>query len=608
MDDEILSDFLIESEELISNLGQQIIDLEANPQDSDLLNAVFRCFHTVKGGAGFLELEALVKLCHVSEDLCNGLRNNSLSLDAEMVDALSAAVDHLQTQHAALCSGEEPPEAEPALLATLARLAAKKEAAKPVESAPKEAATQIDTDNLDDLDLDALLDQMHGVQAEKPLEEAKPQEAQAEAAEDKPADADEVESHAEVATKSAAKPAATKSDKPTVEASIRVETSRLDAVMNLVGELVLARNQLKSLSRHLAGDGPIEETVKVSARIDRVTAELQSAVMKIRMQAIRKVFARFPRIVRDLARTLSKDIQLVLKGEDTELDKNLVEALADPLIHLVRNSVDHGIETPEQRKAAGKPEQGTVTLSACQEGDDIVISIVDDGAGMDPNRLRAKAIERGILGHDEAARMDTADCCRIIFMPGFSTRDEVSDVSGRGVGMDVVKTRIDQLNGRIHIESELGVGTTMELRLPLTLAIMASLMVRAGQRIFSVPLSSVEDVLMFDAAQYSQVDGRRVYLLADEPIPVLLLGCWCDEYQELPETAHMVLLRSGTEHFGVVVDSVIGREEVVIKPLGPPLTDLAGFSGATVTGDGRVALILDPPGLLKTMQQLSAVF
>lgn len=609
MDDEILSDFLVESEELIANLGQQIIDLESSPQDADLLNAVFRCFHTVKGGAGFLELESLVSLCHVSEDLCNGLRAQKLTLNADIVDALSAAVDHLQAQHAALCAGDTPESAPAALLDTLAALAGQPKApavedAQPAKPAAPAAA--VDTDNLDDLDLDALLDQMHGVDAPaaKADDASAPPEPEPAPQASPTADA-APEAAPQTKRDEAAKAPPTppaKSDKPAVEASIRVETSRLDSVMNLVGELVLARNQLKSLSRHLAGDETLEETAKVSGRIDRVTTELQSAVMKIRMQAIRKIFARFPRIVRDLARNMGKDIKLQLEGEDTELDKNLVEALSDPLVHLVRNSVDHGVESPEQRRQAGKPEQGTVTLSACQEGDDIVIRIVDDGAGMDSNRLRAKAIERGILDHDEAARMDATDCYRIIFMPGFSTRDEVSDVSGRGVGMDVVKTRIDQLNGRIHIESELGVGTTMELRLPLTLAIMASLMVRAGQRIFSVPLSSVHDVLMFDPEQYSQVDGRRVYLLDDQPIPVLLLGCWCDEYSQLPGSAHMVLLRNGSEHFGLVVDNVIGREEVVIKPLGPPLTDLTGFSGATVTGDGRVALILDPPGLLRSIQ------
>lgn len=635
MDEEILNDFLIESEELIGNLGQQIIDLESSPDDTDLLNAIFRCFHTVKGGAGFLELEPLVKLCHVSEDLMNGLRAGKLTLSAEMIDALSAAVDQLQGQHEALQSGDEPEPATDELLAQLAALA-KGEAAADAAPEPVQAeapnAGAVDMENLDDVDLDALLDQMHGVPAAKAAEPAKPEEAPefdansddldldamldemhglkaAEAPknevtaepnpEAKPAEPEK----AEAIPKPAAKKPAGKSDKPAVEQSIRVETSRLDAVMNLVGELVLARNQLKSMSRHLSGDGTPEDVVKVSARIDRCTTELQSAVMKIRMQAIRKVFSRFPRIVRDLARSLGKQVSLELVGEDTELDKNLVEALSDPLIHLVRNAVDHGVEDPEARAAAGKPEQGTVRLEASQEGDDIVIRIIDDGAGMDSNRLRAKAIERGILDNDTAARMDTSDCYKIIFMPGFSTRDEVSDVSGRGVGMDVVKTRIDQLNGRINIESELGAGTTMELRLPLTLAIMASLMVRTGNRIFSVPLSSVDDVIMFDKEQYGLVDGRRVYVLDDEPVPVLILGRWCGEYDETPNSAHLIILRCGTDRFGLVVDNVIGREEVVIKPLGPPLTDLAGFSGATVTGDGRVALILDPPGLLNGLNQ-----
>ncbi len=584
MDDEILQDFLIESEELIANLGQQIVDLEASPEDADLLNAVFRCFHTVKGGAGFLNLEPLVNLCHVSEELCNGLRSRKFSLTADIVDALSAAVDQLQAQHAALSAGGEPPAADPALLERLRDLAGA--APAPALAEETQPATSIDLDNVpDDIDLDALLDQMHGVPAATP-EAPKPEPELAEPSAPPPTPT----------STSAPKPAAPA--KP-VESSIRVDTARLDAVMNLIGELVLARNQLKALGR---GSSMGEDATRVSARIDRVTTELQGAVMKIRMQAIRKVFSRFPRIVRDLARSLGKEVSLELIGEDTELDKNLVEALADPLIHLVRNAVDHGIESPEQRIALGKPAQGTVKLAAAQEGDDIVIRIVDDGAGMDPNRLRAKAVERGVLDQDEAARMESADCFRIIFMAGFSTRDEVSDVSGRGVGMDVVKNRIDQLNGRIHIDSTLGEGSTMELRLPLTLAIMASLMVRAGQRIFSVPLSNVDDVLMFDPQRYTRVDGRWVYRLEDDPVPVLILGPWCGEYDEVPQRAHMVLMRIGNDRFGLVVDSVIGREEVVIKPLGPPLTDLIGFSGATVTGDGRVALILDPVGMLKSLR------
>ena len=586
MDDEILQDFLVESEELIANLGQQLVDLEAHPDDSNLLNAIFRCFHTVKGGAGFLNLEPVVKLCHVAEELCNGLRSDKFALNADIVDALSAAIDQLQDQHAALAAGQDPAAADPALLARLAELAG---SAAVSEQEPAAAApdADIDLNNIpDDVDLDALLDQMHGVAASAP--------ASASAAESGATD----EPPRSPPPKASAGPSAASPPKP-VESSIRVDTVRLDAVMNLIGELVLARNQLKAQVR-AARMG--EDATRVSARIDRVTTELQGAVMKIRMQAIRKVFSRFPRIVRDLARSLGKDVVLELQGEDTELDKNLVEALSDPLVHLVRNAVDHGIESPQQRQAAGKPAQGTVQLSAAQEGDDIVIRIVDDGAGMDPNRLRAKAVERGVLDQDEAARMDSADCFRIIFMAGFSTRDDVSDISGRGVGMDVVKNRIDQLNGHIHIDSVLGQGSTMELRLPLTLAIMASLMVRAGQRIFSVPLSNVDDVLMFDHERHSRIDGRWVYRLDDDPVPVLMLGPWCGEYEEVGARAHMVLMRSGGDRFGLVVDSVIGREEVVIKPLGPPLTDLVGFSGATVTGDGRVALILDPVGLLKSLR------
>ncbi len=605
-DDDILADFLIESEELIGSLGQQILDLEQTPDDAGLLNAVFRSFHTVKGGAGFLDLTAVVALCHEAEDLCNGLRNGKLTLSPEMVDALSAAVDHLQQQHADLSAGNPAQPAEPALLEQLQGFA--RGAAAP------SAGVDLDALNTED-DFEALLDQMH---AKGEAQQASPASPVASEEDEFEALLDQMHGVTPPAPPAAPVTAAVQpapgtpapsrpAERPAVEASIRVETGRLDAVMNLVGELVLARNHLKTLSRALARDGMPEEVGKVSGRLDRVTTELQNAVMKMRMQAIRKVFSRFPKIVRDLARSLGKDVRLELVGEDTELDKNLVEALADPLIHLVRNSVDHGIEMPEKRCAAGKAEQGVVRLSARQEGDDIVILIEDDGGGIDANVLRAKAIERGVLEQDEAARMDAQDCFRIIFMPGFSTRDAVSDVSGRGVGMDVVKTRIDSLNGQINIDSTVGEGTCMELRVPLTLAILASLMVRAGARIFAVPLSGVDDVLMFDPNLVTTVDGRRVYMVDGQPLPLLVLGMWCGETDTMPERSHLILMRNGSDRFGVVVDSVIGREEVVIKPLGPPLGELAGFSGATVTGDGRVALILDPVSLSRLLRERAMI-
>lgn len=607
MDFDVLADFLVETEELIGNLGQQILDLESSPDDKDLLNAVFRSFHTVKGGAGFLDLTAVVDLCHIAEELMNGVRAGKLALTTDMIDALSAAVDHLQTQHQSLSAGETAEAADPALLERLRGFA---HPSAPSGDQPKATgpSAAVDAGNMiSDDDFEALLDQMHGVAAPSAAPQARaPDELPTETSTHASAPVQQGVAPAAKSPESSPAEAKAKPDKPAVEASIRVETSRLDAVMNLVGELVLARNHLKTLTRGSGGGMP-EDVVKVSSRFDRVTTELQSAVMKMRMQAIAKVFSRFPKMVRDLARSLGKDVRLELVGEDTELDKNLVEALADPLIHLVRNSVDHGVEMPEKRSAAGKPAQGVVRLSAHQEGDDIVITIEDDGGGMDPNVLRAKAIERGVLDQDQAARMDARECFNIIFMPGFSTREQVSDVSGRGVGMDVVKTRIDALNGHIEIDSEVGVGTRMALRVPLTLAIMASLMVRVGKRIFAVPLSGVDDVLMFETRLLTKVDGRRVYMLDGEPIPVLILGMWCGEHSEVPAHAHMALIRHGSERFGLVVDSVIGREEVVIKPLGPPLEELAGFSGATVTGDGRVALILDPISLLKLLRERSTI-
>jgi two-component system chemotaxis sensor kinase CheA len=341
---------------------------------------------------------------------------------------------------------------------------------------------------------------------------------------------------------------------------------------------------------------------KAVSNLDVVTADLQSAVMKTRMQPIKKVFGRFPRVVRDLARTLKKEISLELQGEDTDLDKNLVEALADPLVHLVRNAVDHGIEMPEVRERAGKPRLGRVVLAAAQEGDHILLSIADDGGGMDPAVLRAKAVEKGLYDADAAARLSDTEAFNLIFAPGFSTKVEVSDVSGRGVGMDVVKTKIAQLNGSIEIQSRLGEGTRLAIKVPLTLAIMPTLMVMLGEQTFAFPLVSVNEIFHMDLRRTHVVDGQEVITVRDKALPLFYLKRWLvpragDERDA--EFAHVVIVTVGTRRIGFVVDQLIGQEEVVIKPLGKMLHGTPGMSGATITGDGRIALILDVPSLLK---------
>jgi two-component system chemotaxis sensor kinase CheA len=381
------------------------------------------------------------------------------------------------------------------------------------------------------------------------------------------------------------------------EITVRVDTKRLDQIMNMVGELVLVRNRLASLGMTKED----EELTKALSNLDAVTSDLQGAVMKTRMQPIKKVFGRFPRVVRDLARSLNKEIKLILEGEETDLDKNLVEALADPLVHLVRNSVDHGIEAPDTREAAGKPREGIVLLSASQEGDHILLTIRDDGAGMNAKKLKEISIKRGVLDADAAARMSDREAFNLIFAPGFSTKTEISEVSGRGVGMDVVKTKITQLNGTISIDSEMGVGTILEIKVPLTLAILPTLMVVIGQQTFALPLAVVNEIFHLDLTKTNVVDGQLTIIVREKSIPLFYLDQWLvRNYVEKPrELGHVVIVQLGNQKVGFVVDSLIGQEEVVIKPLDRLLNGTPGMAGATITSDGGIALIIDVPNMLK---------
>ncbi|SFD08488.1 two-component system, chemotaxis family, sensor kinase CheA [Thiohalospira halophila DSM 15071] len=386
------------------------------------------------------------------------------------------------------------------------------------------------------------------------------------------------------------------------ETTVRVDTQRLDEIMNMVGELVLVRNRLVNLEAKL-GNGEITSVV---SNLDVVTGDLQQSVMKTRMQPVKKVFGRFPRVIRDLSRSLEKEINLEMEGEETDLDKNLVEALSDPLVHLVRNSVDHGIEPPDERERIGKPRAGTVKLSAQQEGDHILLSITDDGAGMDADKLRRKAVEKELMDTEAANRLDDKEAYNLIFHPGFSTKTEISDVSGRGVGMDVVKTKIAQLNGSVDIDSALGEGTRINVKVPLTLAIIPTLMIVVGNQTFALPLVNVSEIFDLNLEETNVVDGQQVVMVREHAMPLFYLSEWLvDESgrkaksEEGDGESHVVVVQVGSQKLGFVVDSLIGQEEVVIKPLGALLEHVDGLAGATITGDGRIALILDVPGLLK---------
>lgn len=737
-DEEILQDFLVEAGEILEQLSEQLVELESRPDDMDLLNAIFRGFHTVKGGAGFLQLHTLVECCHIAENVFDILRKGERRVDAELMDVVLQALDSVNEMFGQVREREEPTPASPELLAALARLAepAGSEpapvpaapvtatpvvAAAPAPTAPAAAEPELSDadfqnlldalgsepnaaaatpaaasgDDITDDEFEALLDQLHGkgkfneAPAAAPVVAAAPAVAAAggdditddefEALLDElhgkgkfvadeaaapvaaapaaaaPAAAtggdeitdDEFESlldelHGKgkfsgpaVAAESVAAPvaaapapapvaapqpapapapkptpvaeaaapkpavAAAPAERPTSEAetTVRVDTARLDEIMNMVGELVLVRNRLVRLGLN-SGD---EAMAKAVSNLDVVTADLQTSVMKTRMQPIKKVFGRFPRLVRDLARSLKKEINLELVGEETDLDKNLVEALADPLVHLVRNAVDHGIEGPAEREENGKSRAGRVVLSAEQEGDHILLSISDDGKGMDADLLRNKAVEKGLLDRDAADRLTETECFNLIFAPGFSTKAEISDISGRGVGMDVVKTKISQLNGTLNVYSTKGQGSKIVIKVPLTLAIMPTLMVMLGNQAFAFPLVNVNEIFHLDLSRTNVVDGQEVVVVRDKALPLFYLKRWL-----VPNAAHVeqgeghvVILSVGTQRIGFVVDQLVGQEEVVIKPLGKMLQGTPGMSGATITGDGRIALILDVPSMLK---------
>jgi two-component system chemotaxis sensor kinase CheA len=692
-DEEILQDFLIEAGEILETLSEQLVELENDPENAELLNAIFRGFHTVKGGAGFLSLAELVDACHGAENVFDTLRNHQRSVTSSLMDVILKALDTINEMFAQVQDKAPLSPAEPSLLAELHRLSqpegqvesvaenalvtaeenisaaesnssdemsedeferlldelhgsgVKKASAPVAEQLIKFSSDSVNSNDISDDEFESLLDELHGQgafsPAVTPAQVSTANSASADEIDDddfeslldelhgknqrpkaqssaKPAAVNAVTkaASAPAANSIAAKPAinqisasADKKNAPAKpaqgETTVRVDTKRLDQIMNMVGELVLVRNRLASLGMTKED----EELTKALSNLDAVTTDLQGAVMKTRMQPIKKVFGRFPRVVRDLARSLNKEIKLILEGEETDLDKNLVEALADPLVHLVRNSVDHGIEAPDTREAAGKPREGIVLLSASQEGDHILLTIRDDGAGMNAEKLKEIAIKRGVLDTDAAARMSDKEAFSLIFAPGFSTKTEISEVSGRGVGMDVVKTKITQLNGTISIDSEMGVGTILEIKVPLTLAILPTLMVVIGQQTFALPLAVVNEIFHLDLTKTNVVDGQLTIIVREKSIPLFYLDQWLvRNYVEKPrELGHVVIVQLGNQKVGFVVDSLIGQEEVVIKPLDRLLNGTPGMAGATITSDGGIALIIDVPNMLKFYAKKASV-
>ena len=707
-DEEILQDFLVEAGEILESLSEELVELENDVDNAELLNSIFRGFHTVKGGAGFLALGHLVDVCHGAENIFDLLRTGKRSVNAELMDSILSALDTVNDMFVLVQNKEPLVPADANLLAELERLS-KPESTKSVEtvsivektsqpvinnqessssdemsedeferlldelhgsgsvpttpsvnepehaspvihSAPSTdgssdeisddefeslldelhgqgafsadavdgAMTALSTssDDIDDLEFEKLLDELHGKgNAPKPIDNSTPNVITPSPSPKKLAQVSDqvvkvvpqkpVQKKAQDAPVKAVAKKASSTPAPQGETTVRVDTKRLDQIMNMVGELVLVRNRLTSLG--LVSDD--EDLNKAVTNLDAVTTDLQGAVMQTRMQPIKKVFGRFPRVVRDLARSLNKEISLILEGEETDLDKNLVEALADPLVHLVRNSVDHGIEAPDIREALGKSREGTVLLSASQEGDHILLTIKDDGAGMDAEKLKNIAIERGVLDAESAARMSDKEAFSLIFAPGFSTKTEISEVSGRGVGMDVVKTKITQLNGTVDIDSELGVGTVLEIKVPLTLAILPTLMVVVEKQTFALPLASVNEIFHLDLSNTNSVDGQLTIIVREKAIPLFYLDQWLirNFVKKSRDKGHVVIVQLGNQQVGFVVDSLIGQEEVVIKPLDRLLHGTPGMAGATITSDGGIALILDIANLLKFYAKKSPV-
>ncbi|WP_231202567.1 chemotaxis histidine kinase/response regulator CheAY2 [Helicobacter pylori] len=640
MDDlqEIMEDFLIEAFEMNEQLDQDLVELEHNPEDLDLLNRIFRVAHTIKGSSSFLNLNILTHLTHNMEDVLNRARKGEIKITPDIMDVVLRSIDLMKTLLVTIRdtgsdtnNGKENEieEAVKQLQAiTSQNLESAKEGTKeaPKEEVKKEAEKENTEENqenkakaptaensasdnplADEPDLDYANMSAEEVEAEIERLLNKRQEADKERRAQKKQEAkpkQEVAPKTETPkteTKAKAKADTEENKAPSigVEQTVRVDVRRLDHLMNLIGELVLGKNRLiriySDVEERYDGEKFLEELNQVVSSISAVTTDLQLAVMKTRMQPVGKVFNKFPRMVRDLSRELGKSIELIIEGEETELDKSIVEEIGDPLIHIIRNSCDHGIEPLEERRRLNKPETGKVQLSAYNEGNHIVIKISDDGKGLDPVMLKEKAIEKGVISERDAEGMSDREAFNLIFKPGFSTAKVVSNVSGRGVGMDVVKTNIEKLNGIIEIDSEVGVGTTQKLKIPLTLAIIQALLVGVQEEYYAIPLSSVLETVRISQDEIYTVDGKSVLRLRDEVLSLVRLSdiFKVDAILESNSDVYVVIIGLADQKIGVIVDYLIGQEEVVIKSLGYYLKNTRGIAGATVRGDGKITLIVD---------------
>ncbi len=598
--EDLLQDFLVEATDLLSGVDNKLVELEKNPHDKGLLNDIFRGFHTIKGGAGFLNATELVTLCHLTENLFDKLRNGELDITTDAMDAIMAATGTVREMFHALEKGALPHAADNGLIANLKRVISGEPAGGAAKAMPAAAVPATDAPAVGCaggvIDWKAYYEAVTGKTPEVPAQAGKgiPRP---------PKPAEEV-IHAAIGRRASDRPgysgpAGRRDTEKVRDNSIRVDTSRLDQVLNLSGEIGLTKNRLTSLRTDILTGMTGAETLQALdaavGQLDLLVSDLQNAVMKTRMQPIGRLFQKYPRIARDLARNLGKEVELVLAGEETEIDKTMIEDLSDPIIHLIRNAVDHGVESPLERAAAGKPEKSEVRLEARQEGDHIVILVADDGHGMNAEKLRAKALAKGLIGNEEANTMDERQSYNLVFLPGFSMAPQVSDVSGRGVGMDVVRTNIQKLNGSIEIKSELGKGTTFVISLPLTLAILPVLIVKLGEQPFAVPLSMVREIMPIVPGEVQEVGGRATMVVRGEVLPVYPLNYLID-WPRTQAPGYGVLMQTAELSFILAIDNFAGRDDAVIKSLEGFRPK--GVAGVTTLANGQIVLILDIKELL----------
>jgi len=631
---EILEEYVIEAKEHLENLEQKLLELERSPEDQELINSAFRSMHTIKGGAGFLGLSLIVETAHLAEEVLGKLRSKTLKLSPEINDLLLKSVDFLKSALDCYLRGEECTRNEELYKSLKAVIEGGQiETAVQTQKSIDELLDDFGLSHLIGKPLEDILEELILLSPDKrPKELIEALEKEIYSTKELAKIREEVEEEAnklmlEYAKKGllgekvletviekeeseeGKKADKTKEEKKKIEEEgekvLRIDVQKIESLMNLVGELVLERNRLLRLSQSMTEEGysrSLEELEAVVSSIDRIVVDLQLAVMKTRMQPVKKLFQKFPRVVRDLSRMLGKEVELSTEGEDTEMDKSLIERLEEPLIHLIRNSIDHGIEPPEERERLGKPRAGRIRLKAYYQGDRVFISVEDDGRGIDVEKVKEKAIEKGIATKDRLEKMTEKEILSLVFSPGFSTADRISEVSGRGVGMDVVMNVVMGFRGTVDLSSEKGKGTKVTMSFPLTIGIIKSLLVSMCGRLFAIPIHSVLEIVSGDEADVSLISGEKVLILRGNTIPLINLGEVLGISME--RIGFVIVVLIGNRRVALAVENMLGDEEIVIKPLGKFFGDIEGISGATITGDGNIVLILDPVGLVRRFMEV----